>query len=107
MSVYMRLCITTQLTTLLPPYCFYGELMSYIMEMHSALQWGLPLDLLFYFSKDLKHFGRTFLSLTSNLEQKFSQLLLLSWILQLMSVILHFANLNRHISGKIIVNYWT
>src|SRR6218665_3985991 len=33
-----------------------------------------------YFSEDIKHFGRTFLSLTSNLEWKSSQLLLLSWI---------------------------
>src|SRR6218665_961562 len=63
--------------------------MSYIMKRHSALQWGLPLDLSSYFSKDLKHFGRTFLSLTSNLEYKSSQLLLLSLIFQLMSV--HFA----------------
>src|SRR6218665_1000466 len=58
-------------------------------EAFSIIQRGLPLALPFYFSKDLKHFGRTFLSLTSNLEYKSSQLLLLSWIFQLMSV--HFA----------------
>src|SRR6218665_3374875 len=48
MSVYTRLCITTKQTTLLPPYCFYGELMSYIMKRHSALQWTTgPVILLF------------------------------------------------------------
>src|SRR6218665_844680 len=63
--------------------------MKFFLNRHSALQWGLPLDLIFYFSKDIKHFGRTFLSLNSNLEWKSSQLLLLSWIFQLMTV--HFA----------------
>src|SRR6218665_2165585 len=29
--------------------------MKFFLKRHSALQWGLPMDLTFYFSKDLKH----------------------------------------------------
>src|SRR6218665_1831618 len=45
----------------------------FYLKRHSALQWAGPEILL---SKDVKHFCRILLSLTSNLEQKSSHLLL-------------------------------
>jgi len=72
---------------------------------HSALQWRHPLHPRFCFSKDLKHFWRTLLSLTSNLDYKSSQLPMLSWVFSWVTDFV-FGQPGRKINVKLIANYW-